>query len=1161
MSFLFQNSRKTANPPANPAYAALRINSSVMGQPVTVAFGVPRLAGNLIDRLKFKAIPHTSTQTTGGKGGTPPASSQTTYTYECDFLLAFGEGGAAGWRSIRRMWAGKGRINPGGFNWFLGTTPQSPWGYLSSNYPARALHYPGLVYCAASGYNLGDSDALPAFGIEAVTLLPWTGSYKTVTNAAITLPQQTPAQENYTISDPYTYAVLQASSFAYDYGVVFGDTGVPLTRVDGNPSTYPAQEAYLIAMPGSYPVAHAATFAGNVGVYYQGTGSNNPAQESYIVASPGAYTVLQAANYNGNIGAYYQDTGTTDPTQESYTIAAPGTYSTLHAANFVADNGVFYADTGVPLTRVDGVPAVGQYALAAGVYTFNTAASGGGLGGGGGSDLGRGVIVKYTYTAAISGQALTLVSGSPAAGQYAVNNGVYTFNVAGDSGKTIIIKYYYGNYKAGQALTQVASNPGQGQYCVDASGNYTFNANDGQGMGGGYGDGGRTVVIHYNYTNTLAPGCYKVTPAGVYTFNSGDAGRPVIISYFYGGATIPVYVGADGAHLNAPNAPPPSSLFGGWVSQPAPPPTDPGWDGFKEDLGVCYANGAALTRVTGTPAKGQYAVSAAGVYTCSGLDSGASLLISYTYWCFIGANPAEIIPAILTNPYYGLGFDPAEIADLSNFAKYCLAHNILISPVYSEQKTGTDVLTQLALVTHSEIFESAGQIKAVPFADAPATANEVTWTPDLTPLYDLTDDNFLGSATEDPVQLNWKSLADCYNSETVIFCDADNPDDPHKETPSKPARDLADIKDNGLREMDTVTCREITQSDLADWLANMRMQDSLHNRAQATFRLGWNFPHLERMDIVTLTTSRGSFSLYRQPVRLRSIKRNDTGDRTVQAELLNIGTASAARYTLTRGGGDQPDLNAYPGMINPPVIFFPPKGLMESPLEVWIGVSGNNVKWGGCELWCSYDGVTYRYVGTIRHPARHGIVTAFDPYPLEMSYASAPSLSSGERWPFQVLSEGEVFKTNLDVDLSISKGSLTSGTVDDLANLRTLCYFLPDFSPGNYLSPGPGLVAFQNAELTGSYKYRLTTLSRIFYQINSIYQWMAPGALYGAQFMYLDSNIYKFALPPAADGHTIYVKFLSFNIHGLMRQGLEDVNPYPISVNSNDIIAYQQGGY
>jgi hypothetical protein len=68
---------------------------------------------------------------------------------------------------------------------------------------------------------------------------------------------------------------------------------------------------------------------------------------------------------------------------------------------------------------------------------------------------------------------------------------------------------------------------------------------------------------------------------------------------------------------------------------------------FQADLGVKYANGTALTKVTGTPSAGQYALvtpsstQAPGTYQFAAADAAASILISYAYI------PADIEDACL----------------------------------------------------------------------------------------------------------------------------------------------------------------------------------------------------------------------------------------------------------------------------------------------------------------------------------------------------------------------------------------------------------------------------------------------------------------------------------------------------------------------------------
>jgi hypothetical protein len=85
---------------------------------------------------------------------------------------------------------------------------------------------------------------------------------------------------------------------------------------------------------------------------------------------------------------------------EADTVAAttPFIVTVANSATFVADTGVLYAATGLPLTLVASAPAAGQYSVAAGVYTFNS------------GDAGKAVLVNYTYTISSAGQKFTVVN-------------------------------------------------------------------------------------------------------------------------------------------------------------------------------------------------------------------------------------------------------------------------------------------------------------------------------------------------------------------------------------------------------------------------------------------------------------------------------------------------------------------------------------------------------------------------------------------------------------------------------------------------------------------------------------------------------------------------------------------------------------------------------
>jgi hypothetical protein len=85
--------------------------------------------------------------------------------------------------------------------------------------------------------------------------------------------------------------------------------------------------------------------------------------------------------------------------------AAPGPYTVTvaKAAAWTGDGGVVFALTGVPLVKVAAAPAAGQYAVAAGVYTFNAA------------DAAKQVTINYTVTSPDDALLARLISALSAA--------------------------------------------------------------------------------------------------------------------------------------------------------------------------------------------------------------------------------------------------------------------------------------------------------------------------------------------------------------------------------------------------------------------------------------------------------------------------------------------------------------------------------------------------------------------------------------------------------------------------------------------------------------------------------------------------------------------------------------------------------------------------
>lgn len=462
------------------------------------------------------------------------------------------------------------------------------------------------------------------------------------------------------------------------------------------------------------------------------------------------------------------------------------------------------------------------------------------------------------------------------------------------------------------------------------------------------------------------------------------------------------------------------------------------------------------------------------------------------------ANPKDVIVDLLSNVNYGVGFPAENIDTLSAFDEYCRAYGLFISPVWNQQRAAHEMITEALEVLNAEIFWSEDKIKIVPYADEARTANGATYTPNLTPLYDLSDDDFLDES--DPVKGTRKSPADMYNQVRIEF---DNRANDYNVEPIE-AKDQANIELYGLRAYNTISAKFICEKSVAQQCAEMKKQRLLYIANEYTFRLGWRFARLEPMDLVTLTDP--GLELDHAPVLITEIEEDEEGGLTIRAEEYPYGVSSAAVYPKQGVNGYAADYNVAPGNVNAPLIFEPPTSLSGAP-QLWMAVSGGE-NYGGCEVWASADNATYARIGEIIGGARQGVLSA------SLAAGSNPDITNALR-----------------VDLTQSRGQLYSGTQQDAADRITLCYVDGE------------LIAYETATLTSLYHYDLNYLVRANYAtVNAAHN-------SGTKFARLDQSIFKHDYEADQIDRTVYLKFLAFNQYSGARQSLADVSAYPYTIS------------
>lgn len=467
------------------------------------------------------------------------------------------------------------------------------------------------------------------------------------------------------------------------------------------------------------------------------------------------------------------------------------------------------------------------------------------------------------------------------------------------------------------------------------------------------------------------------------------------------------------------------------------------------------------------------------------------------------AHPGDIITDFLTNSYYGLpGWGSSLIGDLTEYRNACTAYGLFLSPVLDSQRTASDFLREVLDASNSDAYWSEGVLKIRPYADSALTANGITFTPNLTPVYSLGDDDFILDGNNDPIEVILKSPADAFNYVQIEYIDRT-----HQYNSSiAPAYDQGSIDQYGLRKEDPKSLKCVTMPSVAHALAQIRLQNTANVRM--TFKFGLPEPYclLEPMDLVQVTDS--IIGLSNKLCRVTEIDEAPDGSVKVTAVEMLVGASSAPSITRQAPIASPSNYDVTPGNVSNPLLINPPRSLtVGGGYEVWLAASGGT-NWGGAEVWVSFDGTNYQKQGVINAPARYGVLTA------NLGSVADPDTTS-----------------TLAVNLAASLGTLSTATNAAADAGSTLCLIDSE------------LINYGTATLTGSNTYNLSYLRRG-QNATSVASHSS-----GATFVRLDDALLRFSYNSSQSGQTLYVKFLSFNGYGRSVQALSDVSAYTLTLN------------
>jgi hypothetical protein len=419
----------------------------------------------------------------------------------------------------------------------------------------------------------------------------------------------------------------------------------------------------------------------------------------------------------------------------------------------------------------------------------------------------------------------------------------------------------------------------------------------------------------------------------------------------------------------------------------------------------------------------------------------------------------------------------------------------------------SDILDRWLRLTNTAPCYTGYSLKFLPYGTETITANGVTYLPSFPVAYTLTDRDFVTDpeGNEDPVRMSRADPADCKNIVSITIANKANQ---YNDLPVM-WQDLALVTQFGPNQDSGTDAKEITSHDMAQAMLALAAQRGAYVRNSYAFKLGAEFMRIELGDIlVAVDAHLGTLTMM-----VDEVTENDDDTFDIVGTEWDEAMGRAPSIPTQPVAGNNVDTGIAASPVNAPILFEPPSSLAGSA-QVWAAVSGGDGTtadplWGGCNVWLSTDDATYVEIGTINQPARMGVTTAL----LAAFGGTNPDATH-----------------TLSADLTRSASELISASSPaDAAAGANLCYV-----GGEFLSP-------QTVTPTGTYTFACTDLYRGLYG-------STPGShASGSDVARLDDAVFKYNLPIAYIGVTLYLKFQSFNVYGAGLQDLSTCTAYTVA--------------
>jgi hypothetical protein len=596
---------------------------------------------------------------------------------------------------------------------------------------------------------------------------------------------------------------------------------------------------------------------------------------------------------------------------ETLTIGGGGTVTVSHAATFLLALGnppVKYK--GAQALEFSGAnpPGLGEYQVAAGVFTFNS------------GDIGKSVVISYAYsTGSVADANFFAVLG--VAAEIDVSQ---TFADYGDPSVTRTVagtqrRWLYNSFWDPPEVFEPA-------YGITSRAPWTYTAS-GLVISVDPSLNGKTLVVRV---------AFRIP-------TSSWDGNPLSAIPF--GMQFEQQLGSGSEYVNHPTEQVIYSDCSGVASD-------------RLDLG----SGASYPQLS-YEATGYHSLTADGDANPADAILTIALTGVYQNDAYTGGNTTITTLQMLALTLATLGITDGIpiLAPLDDLRAFCEAYGIFVSVPMLEQRSAADWVNEILEVANAAVVASGFQIKIVPYCERSAIGNGVIYTAPTAagPLYDFTERDY--SDRKQPVIVRRKRAADQYNLQPVAYTDRGN-DYADAQTTGV---DQGGIHAHMTQRAQPKTYKVIFEADVADKVGNVLVKkNSIECNEYEWKASSLRFGLLEAMDLVTLTDAR--VGLNKTPVRITEANEDDKKIVTFKAVDFFYGLNEPQQIASASQKGSRVDAHHSPGSVNVPIIFInePQMNGGDSGVYATLGISGASLDWGGALVWVSLDGTTYTQLAT-----------------------------------------------------------------------------------------------------------------------------------------------------------------------------------------------------